>query len=112
MENLHVGQLREELLECLQDSELRKEIVQAVLREATGAAKTTNVLKAFDMLTDMLDKPGAEPEAVTPGTDFSILTDAQLRRLLGEEDHPRGITPACAGKRLSCTCPRQLLDSY
>ena len=81
MENLHVGQLREELLECLQDSELRKEIVQAVLREATGAAKTTNVLKAFDMLTDMLDKPG-KPDTITPGTDFSILTDAQLRGLL------------------------------
>ncbi|MBQ9346221.1 MAG: hypothetical protein IJT94_02620 [Oscillibacter sp.] len=74
------GALREDLLDLLQQREVRQRMNEALLREATGESKSTGVIRAYELVQKILQEAGEDAPAEE--LDLRRFSDRELRNMI------------------------------
>ncbi len=76
--------LRQDLLRILRETDARKRISEALVREAAGEGKSTSVIRAYETVRNLVE--GREDG--DGSGDFSQFTDEELLAMLRESPDP------------------------
>ena len=84
--------LREDLLDLLRRREVRQRMNEALLREATGEAKSTGVIRAYELVQKILQDAGED----TPVEELDLrrFRDRDLRRMIARIRRTAAEVPA------------------
>ena len=93
--------LRENLLDLLRRSDVRQRMNEALLREATGEAKSTGVIRAYELVRSILAEAG--DGGPSDAMDLSRVSDSRLRDLIAQCEKVRGGLDSPAGTPVSGT---------
>ena len=77
--------LRGELLALMKDPEIRRRMTEGLLREATEGNKSGSVIRAYELVSQIIAEDEGQRTAAAEEEDFSRYTDAELYAMLQEE---------------------------
>lgn len=77
--------LKKELRELLTDDEVRRRMLEALLKEATIGNKSGSVIRAFELVREIMEEEAAAAEVETENPkDYAQYTDEELKTMLRE----------------------------
>ena len=76
---------RGELLALMKDPEIRRWMTEGLLREAAEGNKSGSVIRAYELVSQIIAEDPGPQTAAAEGEDFSRYADAELYAMLREE---------------------------